>query len=89
MVYVEGQWHWLVATHLGRLGDHRCGCRGWSARWQAKSVSGEPNLKDALEPLNAFRATWNRGATIDDESGLTADDLDVVASFVDDVPSSD
>jgi hypothetical protein len=49
----------------------------------------EPELNDALERLKAFRATWNRGDTIDDESGLTADDLDVVTSFVDDFPSSD
>jgi hypothetical protein len=48
-----------------------------------------PDLNDALARLKAFRATWNRGETIDEESGLTADDIDVVTSFVDDFPSSD
>jgi hypothetical protein len=48
-----------------------------------------PDLNDALARLKAFRTTWNRGETIDEESGLTADDIDVVTSFVDDFPSSD
>ncbi|WP_158637998.1 hypothetical protein [Sphingomonas ginsenosidivorax] len=48
-----------------------------------------PDLNDALARLKAFRATWNPGETINDESGLTADDIDVVTSFVNDYPSSD
>lgn len=48
-----------------------------------------PDLNDALARLAAFRATWNPGDAIDEESGLTADDLDVVIAFVNDFPSSD
>jgi hypothetical protein len=48
-----------------------------------------PDLNDAIARLKAFRATWNHGDTIDEESRLTANDLDVVTSFVDDFPSSD
>jgi hypothetical protein len=48
-----------------------------------------PDLNDALARLKAFRSTWNPGETIDEESGLTADDIDTLISFVDDFPSSD
>jgi hypothetical protein len=41
-----------------------------------------PDLTDALTRLKAFRATWNAGHVIDEGSGLTANDIDVVASFV-------
>jgi hypothetical protein len=41
-----------------------------------------PDLTDALARLKAFRATWNAGHVIDEGSGLTANDIDVVASFV-------
>ena len=53
------------------------------------AMAQAPDLNDALERLKAFRSTWNRGDMIDEDSGLTADDLDVVTSFVDDFPSSD
>ena len=53
------------------------------------AMAKAPDLNDALGRLKAFRATWNRGDTIDEESGLTADDIDIVTSFVDDFPSSD
>lgn len=48
-----------------------------------------PDLNDAIVRLKAFRSTWNPGDVIDEESCLTADDLDTVLSFVDDFPSSD
>ncbi|MEG3164440.1 hypothetical protein U1701_07520 [Sphingomonas sp. PB2P19] len=48
-----------------------------------------PDLDDAVAGLKAFRATWNHGETIDEESGLTADDLNVLISFAEDFPSSD
>jgi|GEM_PF-5607632 len=48
-----------------------------------------PDLNDALARVKAFRATWNEGDVIDEESGVTADDLDVVIAFVNDFPSSD
>jgi hypothetical protein len=48
-----------------------------------------PDLTDALARLKAFRATWNAGDVIDEASGLTANDIDVVASFVTDLSSRD
>jgi len=48
-----------------------------------------PDLNDALARLKAFRLTWNPGDIIDEQSGLTADDIDTLISFVDDFPSSD
>ncbi|MEG3165522.1 hypothetical protein U1701_13045 [Sphingomonas sp. PB2P19] len=48
-----------------------------------------PDLNDAVARLKALRATWNHGETIDEESGLTADDLDALISFAEDFPSSD
>ena len=48
-----------------------------------------PDLNDAVARLKAFRSTWNQGDVIDEESGVTADDLDVILSFVADFPSSD
>jgi hypothetical protein len=48
-----------------------------------------PDLTDALARLRAFRATRNAGDVIDEESRLTTDDIDVVLSFVADLPSSD
>jgi hypothetical protein len=47
-----------------------------------------PDLQDALARLKAFRATRNTGDIIDESSGLTANDIDVVASFVTDLSSS-
>jgi hypothetical protein len=41
-----------------------------------------PDLIDALARLKAFRATWNAGDVIDEGSGLTANDIDVVTSSV-------
>jgi hypothetical protein len=41
-----------------------------------------PDLTDALARIKAFRATWNAGDVIDEGSGLTANDIDVLASFV-------
>jgi len=41
-----------------------------------------PELIDALARLKAFRATRNAGDVIDEGSGLTTNDLDVVTSFV-------
>ena len=48
-----------------------------------------PDLNDALARLKEFRASWNPGDEIDENSHLTADDLDVVIAFVNDFPSSD
>jgi hypothetical protein len=48
-----------------------------------------PDLNDAVARLKAFRDSWNEGDQIDEESGLTADDLDTILSFVADFPSSD
>jgi hypothetical protein len=48
-----------------------------------------PDLNDAVARLKAFRLTWNEGDQIDDESGLTADDVDTILSFVADFPTSD
>ena len=48
-----------------------------------------PDLNDAVARLKAFRSTWNPGDVIDEESGVTADDFDVILSFVADFPSSD
>lgn len=35
----------------------------------------------ALSRLRAFRQSWNDGDVIDEDSGLTADDLDVVLAL--------
>jgi hypothetical protein len=48
-----------------------------------------PDLADAIAGLERFGATWNPGAVIDEESGLTADDVDAVVDFVGDFPTSD
>jgi hypothetical protein len=48
-----------------------------------------PDLKDARARLKAFRAAGNEGDAIDEGSGLSTDDLDVVSAFVNDFPSSD
>jgi hypothetical protein len=48
-----------------------------------------PDLNDAVARLKAFRSTWNSGDSIDEESALTADDIDTILSFVGDFPSSD
>jgi hypothetical protein len=48
-----------------------------------------PDLKDALARLKEFRATRNDGDVIDQVSGLTANDIDVVTSFVTEFSSSD
>jgi hypothetical protein len=36
------------------------------------------SLDTALEHLRRFRATFNDGDDVDEESGLTAEDLDVI-----------
>lgn len=48
-----------------------------------------PDLNDAVARLKAFRSTWNPGDVIDEETALTADDIDTILSFVADFPSSD
>jgi hypothetical protein len=48
-----------------------------------------PDLNDAVARLKAFLASWNPGDVIDEQSGMTADDLDVILAFVNDFPSSD
>lgn len=47
-----------------------------------------PDLQDALARLKAFRATRNASDVIDQGTGLTANDIDVVTSFVTDLSSS-
>ena len=48
-----------------------------------------PDLNDAVARLKEFRLSWNEGDLINEESKLTADDIDVILSFVADFPSSD
>jgi hypothetical protein len=48
-----------------------------------------PDLNDAVARLKAFRASWNAGDIIDEQSNLTSDDIDTILSFVADFPSSD
>lgn len=36
------------------------------------------DLHSAIQRLKDFRATWNEGDQIDEESRLTADDLDAI-----------
>ncbi len=48
-----------------------------------------PDLIDAVARLKAFLAGWNSGEVIDEDSGMTADDLGVMIAFVNDFPSSD
>jgi hypothetical protein len=48
-----------------------------------------PELNDAVTRLKAFLAGWNPGDVIDEDSGMTADDLGVILAFVNDFPSSD
>jgi hypothetical protein len=48
-----------------------------------------PDLNDAVARVKAFLASWNPGDVIDDQSGMTTDDLDTILSFVADFPSSD
>ncbi|WP_260598883.1 hypothetical protein [Sphingomonas endolithica] len=48
-----------------------------------------PDLKDALARLKAFRATRNAGDVIDEGSGLTANDIDVVTGFVTECSAND
>ena len=52
-------------------------------------MSQAPDLNDALARLKAFRATRNAVEVIDEGSGLTANDIDVVTNFVTDFSSSD
>jgi hypothetical protein len=49
----------------------------------------QPDLNDAVARVKAFLARWNPGDVIDEESGMTADDLGVLLAFVSDFPSSD
>lgn len=50
-------------------------------------------LTSALDRLRAFRATFNSGEPVDEESGLMADDLttiiDAVEAFGEDVVAPD
>ncbi len=39
-------------------------------------------LSTALDRLRAFRATFNAGEPVDEESGLTADDLTAIIESV-------
>jgi len=48
-----------------------------------------PDLNDAVARVKAFLAGWNPGEVIDEDSGMTADDLDVLLAFIDDLPVSD
>ena len=56
---------------------------------KAVDMARAPNLNDAFRRLAAFRSTWNDGDAIDQESGLTADDLDIVIAFTNEFQSSD
>ena len=49
----------------------------------------EPSLQDAIGRLHDFRHSWNPGDTINEESGLTTEDLDEILAFLSDFPSSD
>jgi hypothetical protein len=40
-------------------------------------MSDEKDIDNALARLKAFRATWNADDVIDEQSGLTAGDLDL------------
>jgi hypothetical protein len=53
-----------------------------TGEYDSIKVSDEAALTDALARLKAFRATWNAGDVIDEGSGLTANDIDVVTSSV-------
>jgi hypothetical protein len=48
-----------------------------------------PDLNDAVARLKAFREPWNSGDVIDEQPGVTADDIDTILNFVADIPSSD
>jgi hypothetical protein len=52
-----------------------------------------PSLPTALDRLRQFRATFNEGDVVDEESGLGADDLtaiiNAVEAFGEDVVASD
>ena len=48
-----------------------------------------PDLNGAVARVKAFLAGWNPGGVIEEESGMTADDLGVILAFVADFPSSD
>lgn len=52
-----------------------------------------PSLSDAIECLRRFRATFNEGEPVDEESGLGADDLttiiEAVEAFGEDVVADD
>jgi hypothetical protein len=52
-------------------------------------MDSAPDLNDAVARVKAFLAGWNPGDVIDGQSGMTADDLDVVLAFVNDFPPSD
>jgi hypothetical protein len=53
------------------------------------SMDQAPDLNDAVARVKAFLASWNPGDVIDEQSGMTTDDLDTILSFVADFPSSD
>lgn len=42
----------------------------------------DEKLHLAISHLRCFRATFNRGDLVDEESGLTADDIDVIFDAV-------
>lgn len=53
------------------------------------SAGKASDLNDAVARLKAFRSTRNPGDVIDEETSLTAADIDTILSFVTDFPSSD
>jgi hypothetical protein len=53
------------------------------------AMAEAPDLNDAVARAMAFLTGWNTGDVIDEESGMTADDLGVILAFVNDFPSSD
>jgi hypothetical protein len=79
-----------LESHLNEtiIPPRESGCNR-SAMGDDARMNEAPDLNDAVARLKALRSTWNPGDVIDEESGLTADDLDVILSFVADFPSSD
>ena len=43
--------------------------------------------RKSIARLKAFRSTWNEGDQIDEQSGLTADDLDTVIAAAERAPA--
>ncbi len=53
------------------------------------AMAEAPDLNDAVARAKAFLTGWNPGDVIDEDSGMTADDLSVILAFVSDFSSSD